>query len=203
MCTLIVTPIDRIKINLQNNTPLNNMNNLYRGFIPTVCRETPGFGIYLKANYNKENNMRIWNNNQGNININFLVYLLKCEGFETPLIPFYKAIENEERQPNVSFNAKYVSDGFSYTNFKDNKTIILQSQTGTGKTTAVFKYIKQIEAECKTVKMISIVSLCTLGMQQKKSLEDIGVNVRYYKNRKCTQPRLGNYISTRNNNTLR
>lgn len=63
MCTLIVTPIDRIKINLQNNTPLKNMNNLYRGFIPTVCRETPGFGIYfttynyLKSNYNKENNM--------------------------------------------------------------------------------------------------------------------------------------------------
>ena len=67
ICTLIVTPIDRIKINLQNNTPLTiknmNINNLYRGFIPTVCRETPGFGIYfttynyLKSNYNKENNM--------------------------------------------------------------------------------------------------------------------------------------------------
>jgi solute carrier family 25 carnitine/acylcarnitine transporter 20/29 len=65
MCTLIVTPIDRIKINLQNKEKLTNIkfNTLYRGFIPTVMRETPGFGIYfttynyLTTNYNKEMQM--------------------------------------------------------------------------------------------------------------------------------------------------
>lgn len=64
MCTMIVTPIDRIKIHFQNkNTNKFNISTIYRGFIPTVCRETPGFGIYfstynyLTSYYNKENNM--------------------------------------------------------------------------------------------------------------------------------------------------
>ena len=91
MCTLIVTPIDQLKICMQNKkAPIQNLviantnqpikkfhygvgyvecnkiilpsiRTMYRGFIPTVCRETPGFGIYfsvynyLTANYN--NNM--------------------------------------------------------------------------------------------------------------------------------------------------
>jgi len=61
MSTLIVTPIEYVKVNLQNKTPLSSlkMSNIYKGFIPTVCRETPGFGIYftvynyLNNNYNK------------------------------------------------------------------------------------------------------------------------------------------------------
>jgi len=61
MSTLIVTPIEYVKVNLQNKTPLSalKISNIYKGFIPTVCRETPGFGIYftvynyLNNNYNK------------------------------------------------------------------------------------------------------------------------------------------------------
>lgn len=99
MCTLIVTPIDHMKICMQNRqiapicninnihiptkqfcfgfghietnykqynsfyTNLPNFKNMYRGFIPTICRETPGFGIYfyvynyITSNYNTEHNM--------------------------------------------------------------------------------------------------------------------------------------------------
>jgi solute carrier family 25 carnitine/acylcarnitine transporter 20/29 len=64
MCTMIVTPIDKIKIHFQNkNTNKFNIMTMYRGFIPTICRETPGFGIYfttynyLTSCYNKESNM--------------------------------------------------------------------------------------------------------------------------------------------------
>jgi solute carrier family 25 carnitine/acylcarnitine transporter 20/29 len=60
MSTLIVTPVEYIKINLQNNVKFQNIpfRNMYNGFIPTICRETPGFGIYfttynyLNKNYN-------------------------------------------------------------------------------------------------------------------------------------------------------
>ena len=52
MSTLIVTPVDRLKIYYQNNN-LNleklKINNLYKGFIPTIFRETPGFGIYFST----------------------------------------------------------------------------------------------------------------------------------------------------------
>jgi hypothetical protein len=64
MSTLIVTPIEYFKINLQNKNKISlkniKLNNIYKGFIPTVCRETPGFGIYfttynyLNNNYNNE-----------------------------------------------------------------------------------------------------------------------------------------------------
>ena len=71
--TIIVTPVDRIKINYQNQElKLQNLEtikkvftrkNLYKGFTPTIFRETPGFGIYfstynfLTDNYNKSSNM--------------------------------------------------------------------------------------------------------------------------------------------------
>ena len=73
MSTLVVTPVDRLKIYYQNNKfsiKQNNkslekfrFNNLYKGFVPTIFRETPGFGIYfstynyltIKYNSNKDN----------------------------------------------------------------------------------------------------------------------------------------------------
>jgi solute carrier family 25 carnitine/acylcarnitine transporter 20/29 len=60
--TVIVTPIDRLKIHFQNSSKTKLMS-LYKGFIPTIFRETPGFGIYfttynyLNSNYNKNNSL--------------------------------------------------------------------------------------------------------------------------------------------------
>jgi solute carrier family 25 carnitine/acylcarnitine transporter 20/29 len=74
MCSIIVTPIDKIKIHYQNKTTNNLQSNklifrnLYNGFIPTVLRETPGFGIYFTTyNYLNDN----YNNNK-NLGKNFL-----------------------------------------------------------------------------------------------------------------------------------
>ena len=72
MSTLIVTPIEYFKINFQNkiNIEFKNLKltNIYKGFIPTVFRETPGFGIYFTT-YNYLNNN--YNNNKSYIN-NFI-----------------------------------------------------------------------------------------------------------------------------------
>jgi solute carrier family 25 carnitine/acylcarnitine transporter 20/29 len=52
MSTIIVTPVDHIKIALQNKTstisPIS-WRNVIKGFFPTLCRETPGFGIYFST----------------------------------------------------------------------------------------------------------------------------------------------------------
>lgn len=61
--TLIVTPIDRLKIHFQNNEKFLINKNLYKGFLPTIFRETPGFGIYfttynyLNTNYNNSKSL--------------------------------------------------------------------------------------------------------------------------------------------------
>jgi solute carrier family 25 carnitine/acylcarnitine transporter 20/29 len=65
MSTLSVTPVEYFKINSQNKNSIDlksvKLSTIYRGFLPTVFRETPGFGIYftsynyLNDNYNKDN----------------------------------------------------------------------------------------------------------------------------------------------------
>jgi solute carrier family 25 carnitine/acylcarnitine transporter 20/29 len=70
--TVIVTPIDRLKIHFQNNEKtkinLQMYKTLYKGFIPTIFRETPGFGIYFTT-YNYLNNN--YNNKKSLLN-NFI-----------------------------------------------------------------------------------------------------------------------------------
>ena len=58
MSTLIVTPIEYFKINKQINSTntTNTLRTIYKGFIPTIFRETPGFGIYFSVyNYLNDN----------------------------------------------------------------------------------------------------------------------------------------------------
>jgi solute carrier family 25 carnitine/acylcarnitine transporter 20/29 len=64
MSTIIVTPVEYFKINLQNKKSIDifklNIKDVYKGIIPTIFRETPGFGIYfsvynyLNNNYNRD-----------------------------------------------------------------------------------------------------------------------------------------------------
>lgn len=65
--TLVVVPVDRIKILMQNKesitTNLLKPSSLYKGFSITLFRETPGFGIYfttyntLTHKFNQEKNL--------------------------------------------------------------------------------------------------------------------------------------------------
>ena len=65
--TLVVVPVDRIKILMQNKEPITKslfkLSSLYKGFSITIFRETPGFGIYfttyntLTNNFNKNKDL--------------------------------------------------------------------------------------------------------------------------------------------------
>jgi solute carrier family 25 carnitine/acylcarnitine transporter 20/29 len=50
LSTLIVTPIEKIKIALQTKTPIQ-YSNMFRGWTATIFRETPGYAIYFKTYY--------------------------------------------------------------------------------------------------------------------------------------------------------
>ena len=66
LCTIIVTPVEKIKINLQNNNKVS-YKNLYKGWTATLTREVPGYSIYfttyeLCKKYIYKNNMTTFDN---------------------------------------------------------------------------------------------------------------------------------------------
>jgi hypothetical protein len=61
-CTIIVTPVEKIKINMQNNVKIT-YNNLYKGWSSTLLREIPGYSIYF-ITYESCNKYIYENNNK-------------------------------------------------------------------------------------------------------------------------------------------
>ena len=57
----------------------------------------------------------------------------------------------------------------------NNKTILIKSAPGTGKTTQISKHMKRIQEDNPDVKFISIVNLISLANQHLKSFKDIGL----------------------------
>jgi superfamily II DNA or RNA helicase len=53
---------------------------------------------------------------------------------------------------------QYVSDGFLFEEFEQNSTIIIESCTGTGKTTATAKYFKQVHDKQPHLRILSLVN---------------------------------------------
>lgn len=60
-----ITFFEQMTINMQRNLHVNNFKNLYKGFLPTMARESIGFSIYfsvydhLKNKYNKQSSLYI------------------------------------------------------------------------------------------------------------------------------------------------
>ena len=141
-------------------------------------------------NYNRENNLYIWNHNKGCIDINYLVYLLnkdKNNDDKIELIKTWKSYEPLEAKINenvktVQMNDKYIN--ITDKQFKQNDIIILKSSTGTGKTTAtanaIYKYNNDVSNKENNKKVLSIVSKISLTSQHIKSFSDANIKLVSY-----------------------
>lgn len=129
------------------------------------------------SKYDKQKNITIYNSTKGILNINYLMTLL-----EKPLVPSHKPVPMTTIRPNRSINKKYVSECISYDEFKMNKTIIIKSCTGTGKTTAVAQYMEKYMSDNKKkkLKMISITNLISLGRQHIESFKKCNIDLVSY-----------------------
>ena len=161
--------------------------------ITTILKSLNKFDIWNNwskkgNNYDVNKNIIIWNNNKGNININYLIHLLN-DNNETKLdlIQFYKPYEpltqNIEFE-QLEFNNRYVSNGFTYEHLINNNTIIIKSCTGSGKTTAIAKHIETYlcNSYSDNNKIISIVSKISLAQQHIKSFDDNNIKIISYDN---------------------
>lgn len=133
--------------------------------------------------YNKQNNNKIWRGIK-NIcfDINYLVYLYNQEnpGSQINYITSYKTFRPISRDYKPIYkNDKYVTNILSYNDFCNYDVHIIQSCTGTGKTTMMSKYTKQYISEegnehYKILSIIDKISLCNQHLNSFKK-EDINI----------------------------
>ena len=133
-----------------------------------------------KPNYNKENNNLIWNGTKKTLQYCVNAVLDK----DSVLLDYYKfkPILENTRKPDEIINKKKLVTfkdlemKIIENNILDDKyNYVIKSDTGTGKTTAFKKYIKNTNQQ-----FISIVSRVSLGDEQTEILCKEGLDVRFY-----------------------
>ena len=126
------------------------------------------------GNYNEAENERQWQANQGILDINYLVWVLNQSGEEMEQIPKHKNYNPVNDLPTgwkqQVGNERFVSELLDFEAFQNNETIIIQSCTGTGKTTAIAKHMAQDQG-----KFLSIVTRTSLADQHCKSFKRLGL----------------------------
>ena len=139
--------------------------------------------------YNKYSNNKIWRNLK-HLNIG-IDYLLKLLNIDCPVeqykqyIPLtfdlsqinYKQMNHYRLHDQEQLDIKQ----FTYDDIK-HKVIILESCTGTGKTTATAKLLKQYISNYGYMNIISIISRITLGYQIEDSFLKEGITFKNYQN---------------------
>jgi hypothetical protein len=164
--------------------------------ITTILKNENKFNLWDEwsknsTNYNLENNIQIWNKNKGAIDINYLIFLVNFEN-KTKLKPIekYKIMEKLDDK-NLKCNIKTINNNFllngnenlnncSYDDFLKNDTLIIQSCTGTGKTSAISKHIKEYIKNEPRTKIISLITRKTLEPQHIKNFKEHDINLTSY-----------------------
>ncbi len=138
-----------------------------------------------KKKYDKKQNLNLWNANKGRIDINYLILKLNQEDkLNLNFIPKYKFEPNSNQIINNDINKPLVIKekflNISNNIFKTHDTILINSTTGTSKTTNTATNIKQLMNDDKELKFLSIVNLIKLSEQQINTFEKQGVKLTSY-----------------------
>jgi len=124
------------------------------------------------------------------LDINYLVWVLNQKGGNVEQITKHKPYTPINQLPagwkQQAGNKRYVSELLDYETFREHDTIVIESSTGTGKTTAIAQHMAREEG-----KFLSIVTRTSLADQHCKSFKDIGLtNYQDVKHSHCEQKRL-------------
>ena len=127
---------------------------------------------YQSDRYNHTKNNTIWRNiKKIKFDINYIVNVINLnlnKNDKIKLIDSYKEFHPITKNIIVNkFNNEYVSNIYTYNDFKNNNTAIIQSCTGTGKTTMVAKHLSKYLTKDKNkhIKLLSIIDKKALGHQ--------------------------------------
>ena len=137
------------------------------------------------SNYNEYNNNKIWNGIKDiKYDLNYLIYIINKE--TTEKICYFDTYK-EFKPLQFNYNPLYANDYrvtniFNFEDFKHSKTTVIQSCTGTGKTTAIAKHMKEYISNDDTnvYKVLSIIDKITLGAQHLESFKTEEIQLRSY-----------------------
>jgi len=157
--------------------------------ILTILKSLDKFEIFdnfskQSKKYNYENNLKLWNANTGCIDINYLILIInKEQKLKLPLINKCKSLPKLKVPPNIkqiNFNKKFLEIDDEI--FNNNDTLIIKSDTGTGKTTYTSGQIKKyFEYTGDKYQFISIVNLINLCNQQTFAFKKNNLDIKSYK----------------------
>jgi hypothetical protein len=144
------------------------------------------FDIFSKKSkkYNSNENLKMWNCNTGCIDINYLILRINTEQkINLPFVEKYKILPSSYVPSNIKqikFNKQFLDiDNEIFNNYD---TLIIKSDTGTGKTTYTSKQIKKyLKIDGNKYQFISIVNLINLCKQQIFTFNKNKFDIKSYK----------------------
>lgn len=154
----------------------------------TVLKNLNKFEIFdnfskKSEKYNYENNLKLWNYNTGCIDINYLIIRLNQDQvLDLPLIEKCKTLpENTifKNIKNITIKKEHLEIDDDI--FDSYDTLIIKSDTGTGKTTHTGKQLdRYFRYMGDKYQFISVVNLINLAKQQLKSFKEKNINIKSY-----------------------
>ena len=140
------------------------------------------------SSYDYWKNMKQWNSQKNEFfSLEWLLKIskLNINNIKKPYIPMIKQIFRVKNMNNNRvFDKDYKHYQFTYDDFTNNKFIIIQSTTGTGKTTANAIHSANYLKSNPQYKILSIIDRIILANQHIKSFSDQGIQINSYKDKK-------------------
>ena len=139
------------------------------------------------SSYNEYNNNKIWRGiKEIKFDLNYLINIINRNKEAEEKLE-YLSTYKEFKPLQFNYNPVYVNDYrvtniFNYDDFKQTRTAVIQSCTGTGKTTAIAKHMKEYLSNDDTnvYKVLSIIDKITLGTQHLESFKKEEIHLSSY-----------------------
>ena len=130
--------------------------------------------------YNYRKNLSIWKSTKKIIfDVNYLIQLTNFNLFKI-YIPIIEQKKMKEMNNKYLYDSNDNNSKFTFDDFSKNQTVIIQSCTGTGKTTAVAEHTAKYLEDNKHLNVLSIISRITLGDQHIKSFNNKNIKMFSY-----------------------
>jgi len=125
--------------------------------------------------------MKSWKSVKTKISINYF-----CKLLNIPAMKYHKKVPKDELYNEIDYfeeTTEYVHQKFikvTYEDFMSNDTVIVESGTGSGKTTCISKLFKKLKQDEERTTILSIVNLISLANQQQITFAENGVDLTMY-----------------------